>query len=189
MVTRVIDGSPGEPPTWRYTWDADDRLSQVTTPDGQTWRYRYDPLGRRIAKQRIGGDGTTVLAQIIFVWDGPHLAEQIHTTSTGDQSRTTVWDWEPRGSRPVAQSERIGLADAPQEIIDQRFYGIVTDLIGTPNELVDPAGSVVWSVTGNLWGAPASRPTGEVDCPLRFPGAVLRSRDRTALQPQPLLRP
>uniref|UniRef100_UPI002AD2A1F0 DUF6531 domain-containing protein n=1 Tax=Frankia sp. Cas3 TaxID=3073926 RepID=UPI002AD2A1F0 len=47
----------GKPRTWRYSWDADDRLTGVTTPDGQRWRYSYDPFGRRIAKQRLAGDG------------------------------------------------------------------------------------------------------------------------------------
>uniref|UniRef100_UPI002AD51893 DUF6531 domain-containing protein n=1 Tax=Frankia sp. Cas3 TaxID=3073926 RepID=UPI002AD51893 len=48
----------GKPHTWRYSWNADDRLTGVTTPDGQRWRYSYDPFGRRIAKQRLAGDGT-----------------------------------------------------------------------------------------------------------------------------------
>ncbi|MFK4190042.1 hypothetical protein ACI2L4_39660, partial [Streptomyces sparsogenes] len=38
------------PDTWRYTWDAENHLTTVTTPDGNTWRYLYDPLGRRTAK-------------------------------------------------------------------------------------------------------------------------------------------
>nr|WP_281284625.1 RHS repeat domain-containing protein [Nonomuraea diastatica] len=50
--------------TWRYTWDADDRLTEVRTPDGQTWRYLYDALGRRIAKERADGTG-----RVDFVWD------------------------------------------------------------------------------------------------------------------------
>ncbi|GHB32386.1 hypothetical protein GCM10010346_64680 [Streptomyces chryseus] len=32
-----------KPDTWRYTWDAQDRLVSVLTPDGTTWRYQYDP--------------------------------------------------------------------------------------------------------------------------------------------------
>ncbi len=38
-----------KPDTWRYDWDAEDRLIAVTTPDGTRWRYPYDasPRGRR----------------------------------------------------------------------------------------------------------------------------------------------
>ena len=39
-----------KPDTWRYEWDTEDQLVQVTTPDGTRWRYTYDPLGRRTAK-------------------------------------------------------------------------------------------------------------------------------------------
>ena len=45
----------GKTRTWTYTWDAHDRLTDVRTPDGTRWRYTYDPLGRRIAKQRLTG--------------------------------------------------------------------------------------------------------------------------------------
>ncbi|MET9830561.1 hypothetical protein ABZ078_14865 [Streptomyces sp. NPDC006385] len=46
-----------KPEVWRYTWDAEDHLTTCTTPDGTTWRYAYDPLGRRTAKQRLDADG------------------------------------------------------------------------------------------------------------------------------------
>ncbi|WP_369696855.1 RHS repeat domain-containing protein [Streptomyces sp. XD-27] len=36
--------------------DAEDRLHQVTTPDGTQWRYLCDPFGRRVAKQRLNTD-------------------------------------------------------------------------------------------------------------------------------------
>ena len=32
----------------------------MTTPDGTRWRYRYDALGRRVAKERLGADGEVV---------------------------------------------------------------------------------------------------------------------------------
>jgi YD repeat-containing protein len=43
------------PDIWRYTWDAEDHLTTCTTPDGTTWRYRYDPLGRRTAPLDLFG--------------------------------------------------------------------------------------------------------------------------------------
>jgi RHS repeat-associated protein len=144
-TTRHVSGQ-----SWRYTWDAADRLTSVVTPGGQRWGYRYDPLGRRIAKQRLAPDGT-VTEQIDFVWDGPVLAEQ-----TGG-GRSTVWDWEPGTFRPVAQT------------VDDRFYAIVTDLIGTPTELVDGAGELAWRRQSTLWGQPIAGADG-VNCPLAFPG-------------------
>ncbi|MGP3971504.1 putative T7SS-secreted protein, partial [Streptomyces sp. 6N223] len=65
-----------KPDTWHYTWDAEDRLTTVITPDGTHWRYLYDPLGRRIAKQRLAPDGHTIAEQTDFTWDGTTLIEQ-----------------------------------------------------------------------------------------------------------------
>src|SRR5262249_12807032 len=64
----------GEAGAWHYRWDADDRLAEVSTPHGQHWRYRYDALGRRIAKQRM--QSGVVAEQLDLAWDGPVLAEQ-----------------------------------------------------------------------------------------------------------------
>jgi RHS repeat-associated protein len=164
VVLRQQRRLSGKPRTWRYTWDSEDRLVSVTTPDGQRWRYRYDALGRRIAKQRMAADGT-VVEQIDFTWDGPVLAEQVQHTGT-----TTTWDWAPGEFRPVTQREQVSAADAPQAVIDERFYAIVTDLVGTPTELVSAGGEVAWHARTALWGATTTVVPGDVNCPLCFPG-------------------
>jgi RHS repeat-associated protein len=154
----------GKARIWRYAWDADDNLTAVTTPDAQLWRYRYDPLGRRIAKQRMAPDGTTVLEQVDFVWDGSNLAETVHV------GRTTTWDWAPGGVRPISQVDRVVRSDTPQAEIDQRFYAIISDIIGTPTQLVNPGGRIAWHQETSLWGALLARANSETHCPLRFPG-------------------
>lgn len=167
VVLRQQKRLSGKPRTWRYTWNAEDRLTTVTTPDGTTWRYQYDPLGRRIAKQQLDPAGA-VVEQVNFCWDGPVLAEQTHYRP--DASRTTtVWDWAPKSFRPLTQSEHTSLRDAPQEVIDRRFYAIVTDLVDTPTELVTADGHIAWKHQPTLWGGTATV-AGAADCPLRFPG-------------------
>lgn len=69
-----------KPDTWRYVWDTEDRLIQVTTPGGSVWSYLYDALGRRIAKQRLSADGRTVVEEIAFTWDFTTLCEQTTTS-------------------------------------------------------------------------------------------------------------
>ncbi|MGH3548341.1 MAG: DUF6531 domain-containing protein [Pseudonocardiaceae bacterium] len=175
VIVRQQKCLSAKPRTWRYTWDADDRLIAVTTPDRQHWRYQYDPFGRRIAKQRLADSNTAVVEQANFVWDGVDLAEQVQTDwllGIPDPvgSRTTVWNWEPHSFRPVTQTERVSLSAAPQEWIDEEFYAIVTDLVGTPTEMVDLDGNIVWHSRTALWGAPFSLRPGDADCPLRFPG-------------------
>ncbi|MFJ5099837.1 RHS repeat-associated core domain-containing protein [Streptomyces sp. NPDC088554] len=156
------------PDTWRYSWDAEDRLTSVTTPDGAVWRYRYDPLGRRIAKQRLAVDGQQVLEQVDFTWDGDTLCEQ--TTHTADSQMSTSLTWDYDGPKPVAQTERKISADASQREIDRRFFAIITDLVGTPRELIDETGHIAWRTRTTLWGATTWSRTATAYTPLRFPG-------------------
>ncbi|WP_435838259.1 DUF6531 domain-containing protein [Streptomyces chrestomyceticus] len=162
-----------------YSWDAEGRLAGTVTPDGVRWRYQYDPAGRRSAKQRLAHDGTA-LEEICFAWDGTRLAEQV--TSAG---QATTWDYAPGSHRPLAQLER-SLSDAE---VDARFHAIVTDLAGTPTELVCSQGTVAWHLRTTVWGVPfAGQGSGSTDCPPAFRRAVRRCGDRLALQLFPALR-
>ncbi|MGW7048283.1 putative T7SS-secreted protein [Streptomyces avermitilis] len=157
-----------KPDTWRYTWDAEDRLTSVTTPDGTRWRYTYDPLGRRTAKLRLAEDGETLVERVDFTWDGTVLCEQ--TTTSPDLPHQVTLTWDHQGLRPVTQTERIVAADAPQQEIDSRFFAIVTDLVGTPSELLDERGEIVWRTRATLWGSTTWAKNSTAYTPLRFPG-------------------
>jgi RHS repeat-associated protein len=160
-----------KPLTWRYIWGPEDRLVGAVTPDGRRWRYCYDALGRRIAKQRLAWDGRTVAEQTDFTWDGVVLAEQAHVDhEAGEGMRVTAWECEPSSFRAVSQTERMPLGDASQQWVDQQFYGIVTDLVGTTTEMVDPEGELVWRPRANLWGSQLAEPRQKAYCHLRSPG-------------------
>lgn len=188
VVSQTRRTLSGQRRVWRYTWDADDRLTDVTTPDGTRWHYRYDPLGRRIAKQRLTEDGS-VAEETWFAWDGTMLAEQTSQVTGGPNRTTRTWDYEPGSYRPAAQTDGTGPSADPgrpgprdDADYDAEFYAIVTDLVGTPSELVDQDGEIAWSGTTDLWGRDVgtsraggspddgSPPDTGVDCPLRFPG-------------------
>ncbi|WP_381554275.1 putative T7SS-secreted protein [Streptomyces eurythermus] len=157
-----------KPDTWRYEWDAEDRLASVVTPDGTRWRYTYDPLGRRTAKLRLAGDGETVVERVDFTWDGTTLCEQTTRSEAFPHPITLTWDHQ--GLRPLAQTERITAAEAPQQEIDSRFFAIITDLVGTPTELVDEQGEIAWHTRSTLWGTTAWSTNSTTYTPLRFPG-------------------
>ncbi|MEU1665501.1 RHS repeat-associated core domain-containing protein, partial [Streptomyces sparsogenes] len=156
-----------KPDTWRYTWDAEDRLTSVTTPDGTAWRYLYDPLGRRTAKQRLAADGETVLEQTDFTWDDTTLVEQTTTVPQGRDRIVMTWDHDRL--HPIAQTERITDATGQREI-DRRFFAVVTDLVGTPTELVDERGEIAWRTRATLWGTTTWARSSSAYTPLRFPG-------------------
>jgi RHS repeat-associated protein len=133
----------------RFTWSGD-RLTAAATPDGTVWRYHYDPLGRRIGKTRQGADGST--ATTIYTWDGTTLVEE------AAPGRLVTWDHLPGTVTPVAQRER----DAQ----GTRFRTFVTDSVGTPTDLLDERGGLVWTSRRTAHG----RELTAAPTPLRFPG-------------------
>ncbi|MCX4750027.1 DUF6531 domain-containing protein [Kitasatospora sp. NBC_01287] len=160
----------GRSRTWRYTWDAEDRLTDVVTPDGAHWHYRYDPLGRRITKQQlIHADGEpTVLQWTEFSWDQQTLIEQ--TAHSPQLPGPYTLSWEYQGLHPITQRERLAAGPEEQAAVDERFFAVVTDLVGTPTELLAPDGSTAWAQRGTIWGVPVAGERQATDTPLRFPG-------------------
>ncbi|MBB5938064.1 putative T7SS-secreted protein [Streptomyces zagrosensis] len=156
-----------KPDTWRYEWDAEDRLTAVTTPDGTRWRYTYDPLGRRIAKERLAPDGETAVERVNFTYDGGTLIEQ--TTTAPDLPNPVTLTWDHDGLTPISQTERITDATTQHEI-DARFFAIVTDLVGAPTELIAESGETAWQSRTTLWGTTTWPRTSPAYTPLRFPG-------------------
>ncbi|MEU2354890.1 DUF6531 domain-containing protein [Streptomyces misionensis] len=144
-----------------YTWNTYDQLVATVTPDGEHWRYLYDAAGRRIAKQRVT-DAAASVNEVHFTWDTVTLAEQC-----ADDGTTVTWEYTPDGM-PLAQLNVKVTAD--QLKTDAQFHAIVTDLVGTPTELLTPDGGIVWQSRATLWGLPTAGPSTAVDCPLRFPG-------------------
>ncbi|MGD6745400.1 DUF6531 domain-containing protein [Streptomyces sp. BH106] len=172
MVLRQKQRLSKKPDTWRYEWDAEDHLTACTTPDGTRWQYTYDPTGRRTAKYRMAQDGSVAEA-VHFTWDGTGLAEQTDSTT----GVTLTWDLDDH--RPLTQLERRPRAQTPaqtqdearkQEEYDSRFFAIVTDLVGTPTELVDEQGDIAWRSRTTLWGTTARNRDATAVTPLRFPG-------------------
>ena len=134
----------------RYTYDCEHRLTSVTTPDGSTWHYEYDAFGRRIAK-------TNGLTRTEFLWQGDRLIAE----ETGDQYRTYLY--EPDSFKPLALVDGHGPEQA-------EVYYYHLDHLGTPQELTNQQGKLVWSVTYRAYGNVVQQQVAEIDNPLRFQG-------------------
>ncbi|MEV4204958.1 RHS repeat-associated core domain-containing protein [Nocardia salmonicida] len=125
-----------KPAIWHYRYNAFDQLTEVTTPDGNTWTYTYDPFGRRTSKQNHADNTRTE-----FAWDGVHLTEQTTTTTTRTGTHTHTWTNHPTTYVPLAQS------------VDDQFWAIVTNLQGAPTHLANPeTGEIASTATADLWG-------------------------------------
>ncbi|GAA2515594.1 RHS repeat-associated core domain-containing protein [Winogradskya humida] len=148
-VTRTVDDR-----TWRFAWNDLNQIAWVLTPGGDQWRYLYDPLLRRVAKQRVEPATSRVLEQTEFVWNGAALVEEIHTGADG-VVRVTTWEHHPDDDYCVAQ------------VRDDVLGVVVTDAVGTPTDLV-VAGKAVPAGDFDLWGR--QRGPHQPATPLRFPG-------------------
>jgi RHS repeat-associated protein len=95
------------------------------------------------------------------------LAEQAELTPDGE--RCTTWDYEPGTFTPLAQRTGTTLRDAPQDEIDRQFRSIITDLTGTPSEIIADDGTLAGRRQAVLWGGTAWQEGGDTTL-LRFPG-------------------
>ncbi|MGZ0714301.1 RHS repeat-associated core domain-containing protein [Pseudomonas palleroniana] len=133
-----------------YRYDCQHRLIGLTTPNGQTAHYRYDSFGRRISKTV---DDTTTE----FFWQGDKLIAEHHA------ERHRSYLYEPDSFRPLVLLEGFG----PKET---KPYHYQLDHLGTPQELTDNEGEIVWSAHYRAYGEIARLDVGKIDNPLRFQG-------------------
>ncbi len=151
LTTREEVDRQGRKLTWTYHWDAEERLTQIDTPDGEQWRYAYDPMGRRILRE-----GPGVSAR--YVWDTltpAHVIEQ----RDGAERVTTLLREEHTFS-PLAMS-RDG----------ERMFA-VNEPIGLTREWVDGGGHLQWAGRYDTWGGllQSEGDLPDADQPFRFQG-------------------
>ncbi len=133
-----------------YRYDCQHRLIGVSLPGGSTASYKYDAFGRRIEKT-VDGHTTE------FLWQGERLIAESAT------NRYRTYIYEPGTFRPLAMLDGEGPMKA------QPFY-YQLDHLGTPQELTDYSGEIMWSAKYRAYGNLATLDIAEIDNPLRFQG-------------------
>jgi len=136
----------------RYRYDDEHRLVGVQTPKGESL-YVHDALGRRIAKR-------TPLGETRFSYDGAYLL-----TERGSDGAESLYVFEPGGFRPIARVDRRADDAGPCEV-----YHYHLDAAGTPRELTNAQGRIVWSARYRAYGSLALADVQEVDNRLRAQG-------------------
>ncbi|WP_246123926.1 RHS repeat-associated core domain-containing protein [Nocardia bhagyanarayanae] len=146
-----------KPDIWHYRYNAFDQLTDVYTPDRQWWHYTYDAFGRRTTKQHLTGEGA-VLERTDYAWDDTQLIER------SAPQGVMRWSYQPNTYTPITQT-------TDQAAIDREFFAVITDLVGTPTELIDPYSThTAGSAHIDLWGRTTW--SGRTSTPLRFPGQL-----------------
>ncbi|MEN5109976.1 RHS repeat-associated core domain-containing protein, partial [Pseudomonas sp. TWI672] len=154
----LIEKRSGHSRLQSFSYDCENRLVRAeTVVNGKlesTGAYRYDSLGRRVAKQsEING----ITEQKHFLWQGLRMLRE----ETPGQN--ILYLYEPGSYAPLA---RVDQAEGDE----QKVYYFHTDQIGTPLELTDSDGKIVWQATYRSWGAIEQLAINEVGQNLRFQG-------------------
>ncbi|MFG6207929.1 RHS repeat-associated core domain-containing protein [Pseudomonas retamae] len=148
-LTRERRGT-GQRLVTEYHYDCQHRLIGVSLPGGSTASYKYDAFGRRIEKT-VDGQTTE------FLWQGERLIAE------SAESRYRTYIYEPGSFRPLAMLDGEGPLKATP------FY-YQLDHLGTPQELTDFSGEIMWSAKYRAYGNLAALDVSKIDNPLRFQG-------------------
>lgn len=209
VVERRVERDGFRPQRWRYGWDIHDRLVSVNKLDGEEWYFRYDPFGRRISKvRRLGGEEKDRVRRLwpkfvnadgrpeeiravegsfqadvdnppevgtAYLWDGDHMVAEAPLRLDGHiaWNEAKHWHFEDETHRLIAKRKS-----------DGEMMAVVCDHLGTPKEMFDRNGKLVWAADHHVWGsvrktwtfgalavARTDDPdTSELQCPWRFPG-------------------
>lgn len=169
------------PQVWRYRWNEQDQLSELMTPKGERWRYGYDAFGRRIRKLRVVENkpfnplfdspvpaiqpASVEVQGYEYLWSGDQLIEEapIYADGTVAYDQSIHWLYTPGALTPVARYEQ------------GKLHYVVADHLGTPRELLNEQGKMVWADRLSTWGKTelwqqAANDEDKVTCNLRFAG-------------------
>ncbi|MCG7259627.1 RHS repeat-associated core domain-containing protein, partial [Corynebacterium sp. ACRQK] len=185
-ITRTVTKRLGKKPLVHHFYYATGEqpigFSSSDAP-GVGYRYTYDGLGRRVAKDTINTTTGEVTHRDVFTHTGNQLAA-VTTTVDNDSARVGegyVWTTDPatgethgqialtNGTSGTTQTPANPAAGWSQARVDATFYALVCDLAGAPQELINTTTGVVEGhTTQTLHGKRTW--TGRCTSPLLFAG-------------------
>jgi len=119
--------------TQNYTYDVEDRLVEVEDALNNTVaQYYYDPFGRRLWKDVDG-------ARTYYVYSDEGLIGEYD--NTGTQLRSYGWAPQSQWSTDPLFVKQ-----------DNTYYWYLNDHLGTPQQIIDTSGKVVWSGVYDSFG-------------------------------------
>ena len=186
-ITRTVTKRLGKKPLVHHFFYATGEqpigFSSSDAP-GVGYRYTYDGLGRRVAKDTINTTTGEVIHRDVFTHTGNQLAAVTTTIDTTDPARVGegyVWTTDPATGETHGQITLTnGTGDAndtpanpaagwSQARVDATFYALVCDLAGAPQELINTTTGVIEGhTTQTLYGTRTW--SGRCTSPLLFAG-------------------
>ena len=136
--------------TLTFSYDLDNRLSEVHADGVLIARYVYDPFGRRIWKEVRG-------SRTYFHYSDSGLVAEINSNGNIQKSYGYRPD-SPWGTDPLFVRE------------NGKNYWFLNDHLGTPQQIVAENGGVVWKAQYQVFGKAEVDSSSSVTNNLRFPG-------------------
>jgi len=157
--------------TWHYHWQGNGLLEKVVRPDGKVVRFSYDALGRRTEKVFEG-------MVTRFLWDGNVILHE-WKYKVSERPNTIVDEWgqirqdkeEPGGGDTL--TTWIFDADSfvpAAKLAGGRVYSIISDYLGTPQEMYDEEGKKAWEGVLDIYGRVRTLTGGRDAVPFRYQG-------------------
>lgn len=115
--------------TTQYSWDYENRLKQVTLPNGDSVGHKYDALGRRIERTSVTYPSTASTSR--FIYDGSNVIRDT------DASGATTSDY----------LNGPGLDNKIRQKSNGTSLYFLTDQLGSTTALTDYHGDVVEQIT------------------------------------------
>ena len=120
--------------TTLYRWNGAGMLDSVLLPDGREVSFEYDVMARRLGK-RVEESGE-VRKEVRWAWDGANPLREINS-----QQGACHWVVDPETFSPLAK------------LSSKNVWGVLTDQLACPTDLLSERGERVWSGERDLLGA------------------------------------
>ncbi|MGJ4127779.1 RHS repeat-associated core domain-containing protein [Corynebacterium macclintockiae] len=189
-ITRTVTKRLGKKPLVHHFFYAtgEQPIGFTSSDEPNTgYRYTYDGLGRRVAKDTINTTTGKVTHRDVFTHTGNQLAAVTTTVDTTTPARVGegyVWTTDPAtgdthgqialtngtsGTGDATQTPGNPAATWSQARVDATFYALVCDLAGAPQELINTTTGVIEGhTTQTLYGKRTW--SGRCTSPLLFAG-------------------
>jgi RHS repeat-associated protein len=142
-LTYDLDGNVLSDGVWNYTWNAENRLTQMTNIPAQSWGmpvrvlwFVYDYLGRRVAKTTYDNGTTTIRRYIYQDWN--LIAELDNTLAV---VRSHAWGLDLQGSLHSSGGVGALVLSVAHTSSSLTAYHIASDANGNVTALVNSTGS------------------------------------------------
>ncbi len=175
----------------RYQYDTQNQLIQLENITGthttQKLNFTYDALGRRCAKYVTTYSNNCPIRQyrVDFLWDGDVLlaeqkveldieAEPEKHPKPGFDKPDAIYIHRPNSFEPLMQLRQPEPKEIPKEdYLPKPTYSVyyyLNDHLGTPQELLNKRGELVWQARTSPYGEILKLTHNKVPNPIRLPG-------------------